>query len=171
MDGDPKVLRKKLDDLLRQAAEVSVALDRAEGVICGVPHYSVIEARAHELGQELSREVQQRQMAEIVAMQAQRGRCPKCGRRVALVPVKRAVTSVDGAVEMQELRGYCPTCRRSFFPSAGDAGIGCSGGDAGGGSAGDGDCRGDSIVRACGEDGAGGGGLGGVGQDDRACGA
>lgn len=171
MDGDPGALRRKLHDLLRQAAEVSVALDRAEGALRGVPHYSVIEARAHELGQELSREVQQRQMAEIVAVQAQRGRCLECGRRVELVPVKRAVTSVDGVVKLQELRGYCPTCRRSFFPSAGDAGFGCPGGDAGGGVAGDGDCGGDAIVRACGEDGEGGGGFGGVGQDDRACGA
>jgi hypothetical protein len=60
MEGDPTRLRKELDDLLREAAEVSVALDRADGTIQGVPHYSVIEARAHELGQRLSRRIQER---------------------------------------------------------------------------------------------------------------
>lgn len=50
MDGDPAGLRKKLDDLLREAAEVSVALDRANGTIKGVPHYSVIELRRTNWG-------------------------------------------------------------------------------------------------------------------------
>jgi len=139
MDGEARALQKKLNDFLRQAAEVAVALDRANGTIRGVPHYSVIETRAHELGQALSRRIQQRQMAEIVAVQAQRAGCPSCGRMAELVAVKRSVTSVDGAVHLQELRGYCRSCRRSFFPSAGDAGLGCPGADAGGGDAGDGD--------------------------------
>src|SRR5262245_26777808 len=34
---------------------------RAEGTLVGIPHYSVIEARAHELGRELSRRIQARQ--------------------------------------------------------------------------------------------------------------
>ncbi len=53
MDGTATTLKEKLEQLLREAAEVSVALDRADGTIVGVPHYSVIEARAHELGQQL----------------------------------------------------------------------------------------------------------------------
>src|SRR5215472_14842083 len=53
MDGTTTDLKAKLDQLLREAAEVSVALDRVEGTIVGVPHYSVIEGRAHELGQQL----------------------------------------------------------------------------------------------------------------------
>jgi hypothetical protein len=60
MDGTAGNMKEKLDQLLREAAEVSVALDRADGTIVGVPHYSVIEARAHELGQELSRRIQTR---------------------------------------------------------------------------------------------------------------
>ena len=59
MDGTMTKLKEKLDQLLHEAAEVSVAaLDRAEGTIVGVPHYSVIEGRAHELGQQLSRRIQ-----------------------------------------------------------------------------------------------------------------
>jgi uncharacterized protein with PIN domain len=123
MDGDALRLRKELDDLLRKAAEVSVALDRANGTIRGVPHYSVIEERAHELGQQLSRRVQELQMAEVVAAQVSRGACPGCGSRWELTATKRSVTSVDGPIELPELKGYCPACRKAFFPAAGDAGV------------------------------------------------
>jgi len=57
MDGTTIELTEKLERLLREAAQVSVDLDRAKGTIVGVPHYSVIEARAHELGQQLSRQI------------------------------------------------------------------------------------------------------------------
>jgi len=123
MDGDASRLRKKLDDLLEEAAQVSVALDRANGTIQGVPHYSIIEGRAHELGQQLSRRIQERQMAEIVAAQVTKGTCPGCGRRRDLIPIKRPVTSVDGTVTLQELQGYCVSCRKAFFPATGDAGL------------------------------------------------
>lgn len=122
MEGDQLRLRKKLEALLREAAEVSVALDRAEGTIAGVPHYSVIEGRAHELGRQLSRQIQQRHLAEIVACQVPKASCPGCGRRGALSPIKRKVTSVDGPLELPDLQGYCDSCRRAFFPAAGDAG-------------------------------------------------
>lgn len=120
MDGDPSRLRRKLDDLLREAAEVSVALDRANGTIKGVPHYSVIEGRAHQLGQQLSRRIQERQMAEIVACQISKAACPGCGKRWEVIPTKRSVTSADGSIELQELEGYCPSCRKTFFPAARD---------------------------------------------------
>jgi hypothetical protein len=123
MDGDASRLQKKLDDLLREAAEVSVALDGAKGTIQGVPHYSVIEGRAHELGRQLSRQIQQRQMAEIVTCQTSKASCPGCGRRCDLIPRKRPVTAVDGGIELQELEGYCPICRKTFFPVAGDVGV------------------------------------------------
>lgn len=123
MDGQTPVLQKKLERLLREAAEVSVALDRANGTIQGVPHYSVIEARAHELGRQLSRQIQERQMGEIVAAQVTKGSCPGCGMRRELIAVKRLVTSVDGDIELQELEGYCSSCRKAFFPAAGDAGV------------------------------------------------
>lgn len=123
MDDKLVALEKKLDDLLRQAAEVSVALDRARGVIKGVPHYSEIEQRAHQLGQQFSRQLQRLHMAEIAVCQPSEASCPQCGRRCALTTVKRTVKSIDGPVELQELKGYCGGCRRSFFPSAGGVGI------------------------------------------------
>ena len=55
MDDRQAALREKLDLLLREVAEVEVELSRAEGSIVGIPHYSVIESRAHELGWALTR--------------------------------------------------------------------------------------------------------------------
>jgi hypothetical protein len=54
MDRQMDELQQKLKGLLTEAAEVLVALDRANGTIQGVPHYSVIELRARDLGQQLS---------------------------------------------------------------------------------------------------------------------
>ncbi len=116
-------LREKLANSLREAAEAKVALDRAEGKIKGVPHYSVIEDTAHELGCQASRLVQQMHMTELVANQSLSGKCPKCGGRHTLQLKERMVVSGDGPVELLELAGHCPCCRRAFFPSAGNAGV------------------------------------------------
>ena len=116
-------LQEELDRLLHKAAEVSVALDRANGTIQGVPHYSVIELRAHELGQQLSRQIQQQHLEAMVGQQAPRAACPGCGTYSPLEPVARTVTSIDGEIRLPELRGQCPHCRRAFFPPPGDAGL------------------------------------------------
>jgi len=118
MDDRQAVLAEKLEKLLKEAAEVSVALDRVNGTISGVPHYSVIEARAHELGRQLSRQIQERQLREIAAEVPVTAKCPECGTRCELVVEKRSLTSIDGSVGALEQQGYCPCCRRSFFPSA-----------------------------------------------------
>ena len=119
MDGSATGLKAKLDQLLREAAEVSVAMDRANGTIVGVPHYSVIEARAHQLGQQLSREIQARQIGVIASAQAAITKCPECGTRCETVPKKRSVKSIDGDVSLDEPVAICPKCRRGFFPPAG----------------------------------------------------
>jgi len=116
-------LEEKLARLLREAAEVEVELSRADGAIVGIPHYSVIESRAHELGRQLSRNVQQRQMGETAALAPRSATCPGCGTLCALSEMKRKITSIDGAFEVQELKGHCPSCRRDFFPSSGDVGV------------------------------------------------
>ena len=118
MDERTVALKEKLQRFLQESAEISVELDRADGTIQGVPHYSVIELRAHELGRQLSREIQRRQMGEVAAAQAPRAKCPTCGTVCELTLAKRPVTSIDGAVELQELKGSCPACRRDFFPCA-----------------------------------------------------
>jgi hypothetical protein len=79
MERHANPLQEKLARLLTEAAEVSVDLDRANGTIQGVPHYSVIELRAHELGQQLSRMIQQRHLITMLTQQAARAACPGCG--------------------------------------------------------------------------------------------
>jgi hypothetical protein len=116
-------LRERLDRLLREAANVEVELSRADGTIKGVPHYSLIEGRAHELGKQLSRQVQQQQMRELSAAHATTAKCPHCNTRCELQSQARTVKSVDGETDLSELVGDCPRCRRSFFPDARDAGL------------------------------------------------
>ena len=110
-------LKERLERLLREAAAIDVELSRADGSIKGIPHYSTIEGRGHELGKQLSREVQRQQMNELAAAQARTAKCPKCGTHCELQTSKRELNSVDGKTEVQELLGYCSGCRRSFFPS------------------------------------------------------
>jgi hypothetical protein len=123
MEAAATTLQEKLDQLLRAAAEVAVALDRATGTIVGVPHYAVIEARAHELGQQLSRQIQVRQMGTLTAQAAPAAKCPGCGARCETDRKTRRVTSIDGPLTIEERVGHCPACRRDFFPPPGDLGL------------------------------------------------
>jgi uncharacterized protein with PIN domain len=123
MDGTTSDLQKKLEQLLHEAAEASVALDRVNGTIQGVPHYSVIEARAHELGRQLSRQIQARQMSEIATQADMLAKCPECGAGCHTVRKKRRVTSVDGRLAVDEPVAHCPKCRRGFFPPPGSPGL------------------------------------------------
>ena len=119
MDGTTTNLREKLDQLLRQAAEVSVALDRVEGLIVGIPHYSVIEGRAHELGQQLSRRIQAQHMGDLAAHAPPWAKCPQCGTRWDTSRQRRQVRSVDGTLTVDEPVAHCPQCRRGFFSPSG----------------------------------------------------
>jgi hypothetical protein len=122
MDGSVTALQEKLDQLLWEAAQVSVALDRANGTIGGVPHYSVIESRAHELGRRLSRTVQASHMRELTSHAARPAKCPTCGTRCEVVPAARLLTSIDGPLTFEEPTSSCPQCRRGFFPPPGSVG-------------------------------------------------
>jgi hypothetical protein len=122
MDEPAAVLQEKLDQLLQEAARVAVALDRANGTVVGVPHYSVIEARAHELGRRLSRTVQAGHMGEMAAHATRAVKCPGCGTRCEVVPRQRPLTSIDGPLAFDEPACHCPRCRRGFFPPPGSAG-------------------------------------------------
>ncbi len=123
MERDAVELQEKLAGLLTEAAGIAVTLDRLNGTIRGVPHYSVIELRAHELGRQLSREIQQRHIATVVDHQVARARCPACGTESALKPVPRRARSIDGPLDLRELEGHCRKCRRAFFPPEGAAGL------------------------------------------------
>jgi hypothetical protein len=123
MDGATIELTEKLTRILREAAQVSLDLDRANGTIVGIPHYSVIEARAHELGQQLSREIQLKRIEQISSDAAPAAKCPECGTRCELGRKKRRLTSIDGPLDVEEPMGHCPVCRRGFFPPPGNLGI------------------------------------------------
>jgi uncharacterized protein with PIN domain len=122
MDGPAAALQEELDQLLQEAARVAVALDRANGTVVGVPHYSVIEARAHELGRKLSRTVQASHMGEMASHTTSAVKCPECGTRCEVVPKQRRLTSIDGPLAFDEPTSYCPRCRRGFFPPPGSVG-------------------------------------------------
>jgi uncharacterized protein with PIN domain len=123
MDDRDAAVAKKLENLLSETAEAAVELSRLDGTVKGVPHYSVIELHAHELGKQLSRQIQQRQMNEVAADQLRQHPCPSCGTNCEVTVNPREVGSIDGAVELQEIEGYCRKCRRSFFPESRSVGI------------------------------------------------
>src|SRR4051812_11772872 len=116
MDEPAAALQEQLDQLLQEAARVAVALDRANGTVVGVPHYSVIEARAHELGRQLSRTVQAGHLGEMASQATRSVKCPGCGTRCEVVPKPRRLTSIEGPLAFDEPTGYCPRCRWGFFP-------------------------------------------------------
>jgi hypothetical protein len=120
MDGDIVALRAELELAMERVTQLKVALDQAEGKRSRrrVPHYSVIENAAHEVGQELSRRVQERMLHEVVAEQPSVAKCPGCGTRCSLTTKCRTVLSGDGRISVQDQVGHCPVCRRDFFPSA-----------------------------------------------------
>lgn len=118
MDESVAALQQQFDQLLQQAARVAVALDRANGTVVGIPHYSVMEARAHELGRQLSRTVQAKHLGDFTAQTTRSATCPTCGTRCEVVPKTRRLTSIDGPLVVEEPSGYCPRCRRGFFPPA-----------------------------------------------------
>ena len=122
MDDRMSRLVEKLNGLIEQAAATAVELSRADDTVQGVPHYSVIELHAHEVGRQLSRQIQQQQMNEVAAA-ATVAPCPTCGRRYELHGKFREVASIDGELTLQENASYCSKCRRSFFPATAGVGV------------------------------------------------
>lgn len=118
MDGDYSALRTEFESVMKRTIELKVQLDQAEGRLpkTEIPHYSVIENAAHEVGQLVSRMVQERMLNELVATQPSSAKCPTCKTQCSLKPRRRKILSGDGRVELQELVGHCPACRRDFFP-------------------------------------------------------
>ena len=76
--------RHGLEQLLREAAEVEVELEPGGRDDQGRPALLGHRGRAHELGKQLSREVQQRQMSELAASQAHDGQVPGVRHAVPL---------------------------------------------------------------------------------------
>lgn len=111
--------KKRSEVLAAQLVEALVEEQESSGEVnLDRMTYALIEKLGHELGQELSRQVQ----AALVSRQRQRAeplsRCPKCGGRLKQAVKLRELKSIDGGVEIEEQTCYCRQCRQSFFPSA-----------------------------------------------------
>jgi hypothetical protein len=109
---DRTALRDEFSKLLRRAAELKVSLDRMDGKIQGVPHYSLIEETAHELGREVSRMVQVMHFQAMIEECPQHGACPDCGKDVPFERRSRTVLSGDGPRRRIQSRSRC---RRNWF--------------------------------------------------------
>lgn len=117
MDAKRALLEKKLAESLKQAADIACQIQTIEQGP-GIPHYDQIEIPAHEVGQQLSRLVQEQQASDVASRQVSEVACPQCGRSCRCEVSKRIVHSMDGPVEVTEVTAKCRPCRRSFFPSA-----------------------------------------------------
>lgn len=117
MDAKLMKLEEKLDEILKQAADVASQIQAIQQGH-GTPHYDEIEIPAHEVGQRLSRLVQKSRTKEIVAEQSAECRCPGCAASCPVETNTRQLHSMDGPLEMIESVAHCRRCRRSFFPSA-----------------------------------------------------
>lgn len=117
MDAKQVELEAELREHLRRASEVACRLQKLEQGR-GTPHYDQIESAASDVGQKLSRMVQQERTGELAAEQSREATCPQCRNKCPVSTEARQVTSVDGPVELMESVAFCTCCRRSFFPSA-----------------------------------------------------
>lgn len=122
MDAKTQELEDRLGEILKHAADVASQIQQHEQGP-GTPHYDQIESAAHDVGQRLSRLVQQDRTGEVSAAHATQAACPECRNKCPVEPQSRQVTSVDGPVELIESVAFCSQCRRSFFPSTHRAGV------------------------------------------------
>jgi hypothetical protein len=116
MDAKQAELEGKLTEILKRAADVACQIQAAKQGR-GTPHYDEIELPAHEVGQRLSRMVQESRAGDVATEQPSESDCPDCGRSCHVEGNERTVHSMDGPVELVETVAHCCRCRRSFFPS------------------------------------------------------
>ena len=116
MDAKQQELEKKLAEILKQAASVASQIQACEQGP-GTPHYDQIEGSAHDVGQQLSRMIQEGRIGDVAAEQCTEVACPDCGQCCPVDVKKREVNSIDGSIELVETVAHCRRCRRSFFPS------------------------------------------------------
>ena len=118
MDARIQARTQEKERLLARLAELEIEELRASGTFEATPHFSLLEDAAQDVGQALSRRVQERSAREVASDSPQAAACPGCGGSCPLETQRRVVRSVDGPIELDEQVGHCKRCRRSFFPSA-----------------------------------------------------
>lgn len=123
MEARQAELKGRLAEILQEASHVACQLQKLEQGR-GTPHYDQIESAAHDVGQQLSRMVQQNRAGDLSVEHPVETKCPDCRNKCPVTTKSRQVTSLDGPVELMETVAHCTTCRRSFFPSASSVGAG-----------------------------------------------
>ncbi len=123
MDGKITSATQKLDAALKAATDAAVELQRLLPEHQGVPHYSVIEQAAHEVGIRLSCLIQHQRVGEIAAEAGPQAKCPGCQKLCNVDCPTRTVKSIDGEVEVIEAKARCSRCERDFFPSTHEIGV------------------------------------------------
>ncbi len=118
MDAKQNVRERRRQKLLSELAELQLEEFRETGTFDSTPHFSSIEEAAHQLGQLLSRQVQEQSAHEVAKQRP--GRSPVSDVRKELSPQDGPATvkGIDGPLQLDEAFGECRHCRRSFFPSA-----------------------------------------------------
>jgi hypothetical protein len=118
MEAKESARERERQKLLNRLAELQLEEFRETGTFDSTPHFSTIEEAAHQLGQALSRQVQEQTAREVASSAQDEAPCPTCGRSCRLKTSRRTVKGIDGPFELDEVFGECRRCRRSFFPSA-----------------------------------------------------
>lgn len=84
--------------------------------------FGALEELAVEVGDAVTREVLEQELATPVATDCH---CPRCGREgLRKGERQRSLQTRRGRVDLTEVECYCRHCRRSFFPSVASAGAG-----------------------------------------------
>lgn len=118
MDAERLAREEEKRRLLKRLAELEIEEMAKKGTFRETPHFGRIERAAREVGQDVSREIQERASREVAAECDAESHCPTCGARCDVKTRRRTIESVDGPVELTESVADCKKCRRSFFPSA-----------------------------------------------------
>lgn len=123
MDASKQAREARKRELLRELAELQVEEMGEAGTFDTTPHFGDIERATSQLGREILRETRERAAREVVAQYPPQAACPTCGAICEVITQPRTVSSLDGPIELSEAIAHCERCRRSFFPSADDAGF------------------------------------------------
>lgn len=118
--ADRNQLRARLAVVVREfLAEEGLLVPPGEGTSS---RFDALEEAAIEVGDALTRELLEQELAAEAAVEC---RCPTCGEAgLRKQERQRSIVTRRGPVPVTEIECYCRRCRRSFFPSVPGAGTG-----------------------------------------------
>lgn len=96
MDAKCDARERERQKLLDRRAELQREELRETGTFDSTPHFSTIEDAARQLGQALSRQVQERSAREAASNSQVEAPCPGGGRRCRLRTGRRTMKGIEG---------------------------------------------------------------------------